>query len=132
MDLPEQPQVKTPDGQALLRYFNSFVIVVGAAMAFKINGMIDEGQKESKRAISSLDSKFTALDKAQAITEANRYSSNDHIKFADQIHAELTLQDKRVTRIEDSQNEIKSGISSLKESMTVLKAANGIPLNGRE
>ncbi len=128
MDLPEQPQVKTPDGQALLRYFNSFVIVVGAAMAFKINAMIDEGQKESKRSISALDTKVIALDKQATAIASSAYSAMDHGKFSEQIHAELTLQDKRVTRLEDAQITIKDGISSLKESMMILKSANGIPI----
>ncbi len=122
INLPEQPDVDSKgDAGKVLRWINTCLLALGGMMAWTIHNNVEDGRRESKAAILSLETKFIALDKDSAVTNANRFTVNDHIKFADAISVKFNEQDKRLTRVEDS-------LTAIKDSLVAIKSGLGLPV----
>lgn len=50
-------------------------------------------------------------------TNGNRYTSTDHVKFANEIMAVNSTSDKRITRLEDSTAEIKKSLDRIENKL---------------
>ena len=122
MNLPEQPEVHG-DAAKVLRWINTILIAGGGLMAVAVWNGVEAGRMENKQAVSVLESKFTALDKEMAKTEANRYTSGDHIQFSASVATQFNTYDKRVTRLEDGMTTIKDGQNAMQRTLDVIKAS---------
>jgi len=50
-------------------------------------------------------------------TNGNRYTSSDHVKFANEIMTINATADKRITRLEDSSVEIKKALDRIEQKL---------------
>lgn len=62
----------------------------------------------------------------------HQFTREEHIKFSSEVNGSLNAQDKRLTRIEDSDKRITDDLSAIKSSLTTIKGGLGIPTNGKE
>lgn len=114
MSLPEAPEVQG-DAAKLLRWINTILIAAGGFLAVAVYNNVEEGRKEGRLRAEVLESKFILLDKQQAMTNADRYTSGDHLKFADIVTTQINSNDKRITRLEDGMAGLKDGQSSMQQ-----------------
>lgn len=50
-------------------------------------------------------------------SNGNRYTSSDHVKFANEIMAINSLADKRITRLEDNFSEMKKSLDRIEQKL---------------
>lgn len=125
MAIPEAPEVKG-DAAKVLRWLNTILISAGGVLALAVYNNVEEGRKEGKTRAQLLEDKFIMLDKEQAVINANRYTSGDHIKFSDIITTQINANDKRITKLEDSMTNLKDGQNAMQQTLNTIRDGLGL------
>jgi len=93
-------------------------IMIGAWFASEIWSGQKEQSKLFAMQFSELKNEIAKLDKAAAVTEANRFSTSDWTKANEQILSRFSAQDRRIDKHDDILDSINSSLKELKGAMT--------------
>lgn len=99
------------------------IVKLGWALLFGAFGLgawatlLEIRTQGASRAIEILQSDTTSLVNWRSETNGNRYTSVDHLKFATEMQGAINGHDKRITRVEDSIEQVKKSLDRIENKL---------------
>lgn len=124
METYGQPEVKGDAGK-VLRWINTCGIGLGIWFALQFWNDFGKWKEEARAEVKQLQTSVYKIELDGAKVESSRFTSNDWVKAKDSIDQKHNDLDRRVGKVED-------GLSQIKESLSLIKSAVGVPSNGKE